>query len=284
MLNFLPKSILKTIEKYNLQYLFELRLRVDKPLYVGYNGKYLKENLIINSQLLQEVFLKACSYSVYAYSNSIKNGYVTTNYGVRVGIAGEYVYEGDKIVSVKNISSLVIRIPHIVKGCSKNIEHLFDNGLVNLFIVSPPGLGKTTLIKDIIAYLSNLEYKVVVIDEKNELYNQNYKEYYGNCVDYLVGIKKVDGIKMTIKNLMPDVIVLDELSEEIECKMVCNATNSGVKVITSTHAKNFLEISKKDNFSYLIKEKVFDYYVFLGEKIGQIKEVVNNNGKIVAFS
>ena len=279
MLSFLPIKILKSILNYNLSDMYEIRLRVDKPIYINYKGVFKKIDFIVTSQHINDIFLKVCSYSVYAFSNSIKKGYITTELGVRVGIAGEFVYENNNISSVKNISSLVIRIPHHKENCSKNIQYLFNNDLINLFIVSPPSLGKTTIIRDLASYLSYQEKRVVVIDEKNEIFLQN--QNYGNCIDFLKNIKKVDGINFAIKNLNPQIIVLDELSTYNECRGVYSAIFSGVKVIATTHAKNYLEFKNKPLFYQFIKNKCFNYYVILGDKIGDIKEIYDINGKVV---
>ena len=72
---------------------------------------------------------------------------------------------------------------------------------------------------------------------------------FGNCLDVLTNIKKTDGINFAIKNLNPQVIVLDELSTFLECRGVFSAIYSGVNVIATTHAKNYLEF-KRETWDY----------------------------------
>lgn len=83
---------------------------------------------------------------------------------------------------LKSISSLNVRVAHEVKGCADQIMPLLcENGLfLNTVIVSPPGCGKTTLLRDIIRQLSNgcrekstgrrlFGITVGVVDERSEL-------------------------------------------------------------------------------------------------------------------
>jgi len=285
MLNFLPKKTLKKMDKYQLQFIYVIRLRKNKDVYINYKGELIKliESNVTENEI-EETFLKLCSYSVYAYSDSIKKGYITTDYGLRVGIAGEYVYENNEISCVKNISSLIIRIPHEVENSSQKLRFLFDKEDVSIFVISPPGLGKTTIIRDLTKFLSNKEKNLVVIDEKYEIYEKNNKFNLGGCTDVLSGIKKKDGLEIAIKNLKPDYVVLDEISSEVECDKVFNAIYCGINVVTTTHAKNYEEFKNKPLFKRFIKNKSFNYYIFLGEKIGEIKEIINKNGQYVSWN
>ena len=132
------------IEKIN-----EIRLRLNKKVVITISNKsyYLSSNgltgnvqkaVVCDKELIQDIFKRACENSVYAYSNQIKNGFITTAGGIRIGLGGEGVYEKNNLKTLKNINSLAIRIPHQVEGCSKKIiPYLFKGDFLNTLIVSP---------------------------------------------------------------------------------------------------------------------------------------------------
>ena len=66
---------------------------------------------------------------------------------------------------------MCIRIAKQMKGCADNImDELLKDGLKHTIIISPPGFGKTTLLRDIIRQLSDIYRKnVVLIDERCEI-------------------------------------------------------------------------------------------------------------------
>ena len=181
-LSFLPSKYLISLTKFDVDFLYEIRLRTGYPVKVNYSNKnyYLSESGLTNNQSqslicsqldIDYVVERITERSIYAFNDRLKDGYITTCEGIRIGIAGECVFNDGKIQTIKNFSSLNIRIPHLIDGCSTKImPFIYSKGILNsTLIISPPFLGKTTLLKDIIKNLNSLNIgSILVIDERGE--------------------------------------------------------------------------------------------------------------------
>lgn len=277
MLAFLCDKLLKQLKKYNFKYIYEIRIRENKPISINYEGKFIEIDCVLDKHEIKNVFFKACNHSIYTYEKTIKNGYITTKNGYRIGICGEFIYNNGLIETIINISSLTIRISHEILGCSKIITNKIKILNDNVIIISPPGVGKTTILRDLAREISDkYEKNVVIIDEKFELSCDNSFNL-GKKTDILRGINKVEGINFAIKNLRPDYIILDELSTNQEYLGIISAISCGINLICSLHANNYEDLKRKFIYNAFQKYNVFNYYVFL-EKVGEIKYIYNNLG------
>ncbi len=281
MLEFLPESIRNAINNLNYNLLFELRLRKENPVQVNYDGIYsylssygIVENsefaITVTEEDILNIIYNVGDFSIYSVDEEIKQGYITTKNGVRIGIAGEVIQENGKIISIKNYSSLCIRIPHRFDNCSKKIFDIYKNEKLNILIVSSPGYGKTTLLRDIARQLSmNTKLNILICDERGELSFENL----GDKVDVIKFCDKAKALEIGLRALRPDVVLCDEiLNNELYAvnKVVC----SGVNMIASAHFKDFSCICKE----YL---EFFDIFVVLdNQKIGQIKSICRKDGTI----
>lgn len=255
--------IIKALQLIDLNKLNELRLRVNLPIVVKFDFKnyfltdnglsYSKENsIIVNTNDIEEIISKATGHSLYAHNERLKNGYLITKSGFRIGVCGECV--SDKtVLTIKNITSILIRVPlQSIKeiNCQK---YFFSNGQVyNSLIISPPGFGKTTLIKQVIKSISKT-YNVLVVDERGELFEN------GVPADYLRFSTKDYAFLKGIRVMSPEVIVTDELMDVNDFEMCQIANGAGVKIIASIHAKTLTDVINKPFF----KENVFDRYILL---------------------
>ena len=299
--NILPDWLYKIIsQNYMLDDIYEIRLRQDKPIMVNHKGEYkqLKSNnrysgnvLISNVDLINYIIAVATKQSIYAYNNQIKNCYITTDSGIRIGLCGTVVYDNGQVSTIKNISSLNIRISHSVLNCSRKILSLLcnENEVYNTLIISPPGAGKTTMIRDIVLKLSN-EMKVqniLVIDERYEIAGLNFSKFnLGDGVDVVSGADKSFAFENTLKTMSPSVIVTDEVSREDDIDSIKQTIKSGVKVIATAHAKNILDLKNKKYFNGLIEDKYFERIVVLSKRsgVGTIESVLDENLKTIYFS
>ncbi len=258
-LYFLPKAILLALEKYDIKDVCEIRMRVGYPIKI-----VLKDKHIINCALItcsqhdiDSVIEYITENSLYAFNDRINQGYITTRDGIRVGVVGECVFCKDKIIAVKNISSINIRIPHEINGCAKKIyEHVFlSNTVYNTLVISSAGYGKTTFLKDLIRKIND-EYdkNILIIDERGEFCNVK-----GENIDTILYSNKSYAFDVALRSMAPHVVVTDELSDENDWLYAKKAVNSGVKIFASCHAESIDEVISKQEF----KKNVFERYIVL---------------------
>ena len=280
--------------------LCELRLRTDNPVVVNILGDnyYLSDNsiskdvtnaIIVNSGTMQSIMQRLSKRSLYTVNDQIIDGYLTYDGGIRVGVCGEVVSIDNNVKTIKNISSLNFRFPHICKNCSLKIfDYLFSNNeLNNTLIVSPPGAGKTTYLRDIIYQLStrcNL-INIMVVDERQELtaiYNGNEIVKLKNVDVYTNSTKKF-AFNNGIRSMKPDVIITDEINIDKDLEDIENALTCGVKVIASIHAKDVNDLRNKKQFKELLAKKMFDRFIILSKDngIGTVDGVFNENLNLI---
>lgn len=299
MLNkILPEKIAKIIgTKVNMKYVNELRFRADKPIILSVSGKNyflgengltssLKEALFSSKIVIEDIVFRASECSIYSVNEQIKRGYIVTDSGLRLGIGGNVVEENGQVKTITNFCSLNIRIPHNIKNCSLSCfdQIVHDKTIENTLIISPPGCGKTTFLKDFIFQLSehNLTYNVLLLDERGELDIDLNANFY----DKIAFSSKKMGFENGIRALSPDLIVTDEIGQEEDADAILYASTCGVKILASAHADSIETLIKKDFFQILLKEKIFRRYVLLSKRNGPgtNEGIYNENlSRIMAF-
>lgn len=230
---------------------------------------------------IQNIFLALCEYSVHTFGRQIKEGFITVNGGYRAGICGTAVYEDNKIIGVKDISSINIRIPHEIAGVSNELCKLvkYEN-ITRILIVGPPCSGKTTILRDFARQLGNglcgKDYRVSIIDERMEIAGIVHGKPsfdIGTTTDVFNGYLKSDGIIMAVRTMSPDIIICDEFGGDKEIDAGIYAMKSGASIIASIHAMDKNELAKKETFLKLIKNDIFERVVFMNKSC-QIEEIV----------
>lgn len=227
---------------------FDIHLKSGQPLAIcgregvfflredGRVSRALTENLIrISREELQEIFLEACAHSVFSHDQEIQKGYIQLEGGCRVGICGTAVIDHGEIKSVREISSMVFRIPREVRGCG---DRLFLEGAGlnrGVLIAGEPSSGKTTLLRDIAYSLSTGKFqpthRVAVLDQRGEI-GGGFD--LGPCADILQGYPKAEAFDIAIRMLSPEYILCDELSPD-DLEIVRQSVFSGAVLIASVH-------------------------------------------------
>lgn len=236
----------------------------------------LIEYLVTQSEVF-EVLEKLCNNSIYAYQNQICKGFITVRGGHRVGITGTAITENEKVTNLKYITSLNFRIAREVKGCSnkilKDVICKEQNTIYTSLIVSPPGKGKTTMLRDLIRNISNgvpeLGFRgktCGVVDERGEIaamYHGIPQNDVGIRTDVIENISKDKGMSMLIRSMAPEIIACDEIGSKEDVEAIQNAVISGVKGIFTMHGKNLDDIKENQGINYLIKTKQIEKIIFL---------------------
>ncbi len=240
-------SIFKDCDTKNLQ---EIRIRVNRPVMLYYAGHThsMKEKIFSGAEI-EEMVYNFCRNSVYAYSDSIKDGFITVPGGHRVGISGRSVYKEGKLSNITMYSGINIRIAREYIGCAEKLLPFIYKGerIKNTLVIAPPSAGKTTYLRDI-ARLFGSKYKVTIVDERSEIaaMNRGVPQFdIGMGTDVLDGFLKTDGVTHALRSLSPDVIITDEIGTDEDYCAIKNILKSGAKIITSIHGENFSEIKRK---------------------------------------
>lgn len=311
IIRILPKRIREVFEKIDFDYrnLTEIRLRADKPILINYNNceRFINEygglsNLIEDAYVtceeeIKELLQYVCNYSVYAYEEDIKQGFITIVGGHRIGLAGKVVIEGDNIKYIKNISCVNIRVSHQVIGCARKImPYIFDeenNNIYHTLIVSPPMGGKTTLLRDIIRIISNesrvnSSITVGLVDERSEIaacYNGIPQNDIGIRTDIMDCCPKAEGMLMLLRSMSPKVIAVDEIGGQKDIEAIEYVINCGCKLLATVHGKSVEDIRSKPLLGRLVRERIFERYIILNnyKKIGNVKEIFDMRGNILLY-
>ncbi len=267
----------------------EIRLRSEKPVLVlegnkewfldkcgryvaaAINAKYMDKCEV--DKIVQHV----CNYSLYAFEEELRQGYVTVSGGHRIGMVGQVVTEGaGKIRTLKNIRGINIRISHQVRGVAEPVlPRLYKEGMPrSMLIVSPPGCGKTTLLRDIIRCLSDgnkygAGVTVGVVDERSEIagaYLGQPQNDIGIRTDVLDACPKITGMMMLLRAMSPRVIAIDELGNDDELEMVRTVISCGCKVVATMHGNCMEDLKRRKWMDVILREKLFETVIFLEKR------------------
>ena len=243
MLEFLPQNIKESLAHVNSKYVYEIRLRADKPVRINYQGEYryisaygvtdkADKAIRCTSADIADCVYRAGNYSVYSVEEQIKQGFLTAEHGERIGIAGEYIYEHGQPLAIKSFSSLCIRVPHEIYGCGEEIfTYCMRDKVRNVLIMSAPGLGKTTILRDLGRILSEKTAKnILICDERGEI----SAGLTGNTCDVMKFANKATAFEAGIRAMRPDIMITDELSKA-DCTAIERAYSAGIKVLASAH-------------------------------------------------
>ena len=221
-------------------------------------------------------------FSLYSVNEQIKKGFIVTKGGLRLGLGGDVIEEKGVIKTMSNFSSINIRIPHTAKNCSLPVFNSIVEGgkILNTLVVSPPGAGKTTFLRDFVWQLSekNYAYNVLILDERGEI-DIGETASLGNYYDKISYCNKKTGFENGIRSLSPNLIITDELGNLEDLQAVEYAVNSGVSILASVHSDNIESLCKKEHFHNIFSNRVFQRFVVLSMKNGPgtIEGVYNEN-------
>ncbi len=276
----LPKNISRLIFKsdVDISRLSEIRLRCHMPFIIRYGRKDMfitsegricthPENAYrVSPEDIKETFVLLSDYSVYAFEEEMKCGYITIAGGHRVGLAGRAVVSDGRIKNLRYISFINIRVAHELIGCAEQIMDYIvqDSNICNTLIVSGPGGGKTTMLRDIIrlassGYRSLRGRNVGVVDERSEIcacYHGIPQNNVGIRTDVVDSCPKAEGMMMLVRAMSPEIIAVDEIGTDSDMRAVLYSMTCGCSVIATIHGSGIDDINKrfhmKESFERII--------------------------------
>lgn len=294
--------------EWNWDEIEEIRIRVNQPLIMrGKSKEYIieKNGIVIESARikekstcvifgekdLEEMLRYLCKDSIYAYEEERKQGFLTMPGGHRVGITGELVAINEKNYIAKYIRYMNIRIGHEMKGIADHVMKWLRDGeqIWNTLLVSAPGAGKTTFLRDIVRHFSDGSdgYKgctVGVVDERGEIagaYRGVASLDCGMRTDVITGGNKEQDVRILIRTFAPRMIALDEIGTKADADAIFYAGISGCSVIATIHGNNWEDLQRKREIANLLENHIFQRILFLHKNFDgtRLIEVWNEEGR-----
>lgn len=304
VLKIFPSRIRQALEQteLNMENLQEIRVRVGQPLLCVYRGREFflagngkleeqeKNPVTVSGEELLETVSYVSRYSLYAFDEELRQGYITIPGGHRVGIAGKIVMEREKIRSVRYISFLNVRLSHEKKGCADRVfPYLVKNGrFCHTLIISPPRCGKTTLLRDIIRQASNgndllAGQNVGVVDERSEIggsYRGVPQNDLGIRTDVLDCCPKAEGMMMLVRSMAPDIVAVDEIGDYRDSRAIETVFHCGCRLLATVHGSSMEDILKKPLLQRLVQYRCFERYIVLDQEkeAGHVRDIFDERG------
>lgn len=300
-----PARIREILKKAGLELekLQEVRMRAERPLLLRYDGREYgitaeggltdqsQGSCVVSGRELKEALEQISGYSMYAFDEEMRQGFITVPGGHRVGIAGKIVMEGERVSCVRHISFLNIRLSHEKKGCADELMPFLVEGgeLCHTLIISPPRCGKTTLLRDVIrqvseGFLDMPGQTVGVVDERSELggcYLGIPQNDLGIRTDVLDCCKKAEGMMMLLRSMSPQVIAVDEIGSSEDGRAIEAVFHCGCKLLATVHGNSVEDIRRKPLLHRLVRSHSFERYVVLGGgRPGRIREIFDSRGTL----
>lgn len=301
-----PETIREILQQadWNPEGIQEIRLRAQKPLLLRQSGqeyfiarqgfltKHREQAYRVSEEEIRKTMELVGNYSLYAYEEELRQGFLTIQGGHRVGVAGKTIMEEQRVKGLQQISCINIRFAHQITGCADQvIPYVVEKGTIcHTLIISPPGCGKTTLLRDLVRQISDgwEEFPgitVGVVDERSEIggsYRGIPQNDVGIRTDLLDCCSKSEGMVMLLRSMAPQAIAVDEIGNYEDIRAIEMTLNSGCRLLATVHGSSIEEIRKKPLLERLMKEHVFERYILLQKEsagqVGCVQEIYDERG------
>lgn len=277
LLRYLPPAAAEAVRKTAALHgdVDEIRMYQGGPIVLVAGGRNISTSIECTEEMLRTTVGELCGHSLYAQEESIRQGYIITSEGIRVGVAGRAICQRDQIERVTDLTSLCIRIPRRFPGAADDLFTYAarDSDPKSLLIFSPPGVGKTTALRELSARLGESHYRVAMIDTRYEL-------SYGlscECMDVFRGYPRPIGMEMAVRTMNPQFVICDEIFSEADAGAVLRCAASGVAVIASAHGRSPEDLRRLGAVRALLDQGIFPTLVGLFRKDGQLVHTFYSN-------
>ncbi|MBR6514338.1 MAG: Flp pilus assembly complex ATPase component TadA [Clostridia bacterium] len=263
---YLPLDILSHIRHYgNIN---ELRIKRNSALVIKKDNRFIITDCKTDDSVFDEILDRLLEHSYHSKLGQIVEGYISLGDGYRAGIAGQAVVQNGAVTNISEISSVNIRIPYLIKGVSEGVVlHLRSTDFrESVLVYSPPGVGKTTLLRDLIIRLCREPYnkRVSVIDSRCEIYHSSMA-----CLDMLdlyLGYPKQKGIEQAIRSMAPDIIICDEIGNDAETDAILANQSAGIPIVATAHGSSCKALLRRSNINRMDRAGVFGCYIGISRK------------------
>lgn len=261
----------------------EVRLRVGQPMTVLAGGTEIPlgaENVVPRD--LESVLEIGTQASMHSVRDSLRRGFVTLRGGYRLGLCGTAVTEHGQMTGLRCLSSAALRISREIRGAAESVlPYVVHNGkFSSTLILSPPGMGKTTLLRDMVRLLSDrYRFRVAVADERGEIaamYEGRPGMDVGRRTDVLEGCGKAEGTMTLLRAMNPEIIAMDEITEMRDLEAIRQASYCGVKLLATVHAENREGLIRRPLYRELLALEVFSRFVTVENHAGERRYTVTD--------
>ena len=260
----------------------DITIAKNANMYMTVAGFIVDTDYFVSEALFERILSNLCKGSIYANQSTLKQGYITLEGGVRVGVTGTAVLSSDNTIShLRDITAMNIRIMRFLPGAADSIMPIIiKNGRVfNSLIIAPPGAGKTTLLRDVAMQLGK-QYRIAIADERCEIMPKDIQ-----CGHMFVmrSAPKDEAMCMMLRSMSPQIIITDEIGTSEDEIAISKLIYSGVKIICTMHGYSEKDVLERNIFKHLVHEQMFEKIIVLSnrngpgtlDKIIDTKEYVN---------
>lgn len=240
----------------------EIRLRAGRSMTVLLPEGERELDVTVEAAELETLCDLATEFSRYAAAETLREGFVSVRGGFRIGLCGTAVMKDGINTNLKNLSSASIRVARACTGIADALlpQLLREGQFQSTLILSPPGGGKTTLLRDMVRGLSDSGQRIALIDERGEvavMYQGEPQMDVGAHTDVLDACPKAVGIPMVLRGMNPQIIAVDEITRLQDLQAMTLAAGCGVALLATIHAADTEELLQKPLYRQLLEERVF---------------------------